>query len=146
MITWPTFLLKQEVSHDGIPFREKTHFRLFFNLDEFALVPAETNFMYPVNTDDTVFVYILEGQGKFTPEAQELIPPERLILFSTGDQFEVTTHADSVHFLFLCGATLKEPVAWRGPIVMNTNEEIATAFREYHEGIFVKHGEQILHS
>ena len=111
-----------------------------------VVVPAQTTFMYPVNADDTVFVYVLEGQGNFTPEIQELIPPERLILFSTGDQLEVTTHADPVHFLFLCGTPLKEPVAWRGPIVMNTNEELATAFREYREGTFVKHSEQILHS
>ena len=108
-----------------------------------VIVPAQTTFTYPLNTDDTLFVYILEGQGTFAPETQELIPPERLILFSAGDQLEVTTHADSVHFLFLCGTPLKEPVAWRGPIVMNTNEELATAFREYREGTFIKHGEQI---
>ncbi|GAK56173.1 pirin domain protein [Candidatus Vecturithrix granuli] len=108
-----------------------------------VLVPAQTTFIHPVNAEDTVFVYVLESQGNFAPERSELIPAERLILFAKGDQIHVSTHTDPVHFLLLCGKPLGEPVAWRGPIVMNTTEELATAFREYHEGTFIKHGEQI---
>lgn len=101
-------------------------------------VPSRTTFTHAVNAEDTVFVYVLEGEGMFAPGSEERISAERLLLFDKGDQLEVRTQADSVHFLLLCGKPLNEPITWRGPIVMNTHEELATAFREYREGAFVK--------
>jgi len=50
----------------------------------------------------------------------------------------VTTDKRPVRFLLVSGRPLREPVAWYGPIVMNTEEELETAFREYREGTFVR--------
>jgi len=51
----------------------------------------------------------------------------------------VTAGAEGVRFLMLCGRPLGEPIAWQGPIVMNTREELRIAFEEFHNGTFVKH-------
>ena len=51
----------------------------------------------------------------------------------------VTTQGEPVRFLLISGKPIKEPVAWYGPIVMNTQEELRVAFEEYERGTFVKH-------
>ena len=65
---------------------------------------------------------------------------ENLIIYSDGDDVVVTTVKRPVRFLLVSGKPLGEPVAWYGPIVMNTREELKTAFKEYENGTFVKHG------
>ena len=59
--------------------------------------------------------------------------------FSDGSQLLVQSGDAGVRFLFLSGAPLREPIAWRGPIVMNTREELDVAFEEYRNGTFIKH-------
>ena len=61
-----------------------------------------------------------------------------LVLFGDGDQVMVTTEAEAVRFLLISGAPIGEPVAWYGPIVMNTDEELQVAFEEYRNGTFIK--------
>jgi redox-sensitive bicupin YhaK (pirin superfamily) len=56
-----------------------------------------------------------------------------------ADRVVVTTEKRTVRFLLVAGRPLKERIAWYGPIVLNTHEELRTAFREYEEGTFVKH-------
>jgi redox-sensitive bicupin YhaK (pirin superfamily) len=63
-----------------------------------------------------------------------------LILFDTGEEFAIKATGKPLRFLLLTGQPLNETIAWRGPIVMNTQAELETAFREYQEGNFVKHG------
>ncbi|MFO7694522.1 MAG: pirin-like C-terminal cupin domain-containing protein, partial [Vicinamibacterales bacterium] len=63
-----------------------------------------------------------------------------LILFDAGDEITVQTRDEGVRFLLVSGEPIQEPVAWRGPIVMNTNEELRLAFEEYRNGTFLKHG------
>jgi len=65
--------------------------------------------------------------------------PETLVLFDDGDEILVTAKEKPVRFLLVSGKPLAEPVAWYGPIVMNTNEELKTAFEEYNDGTFIKH-------
>jgi redox-sensitive bicupin YhaK (pirin superfamily) len=62
-----------------------------------------------------------------------------MILYGDGSRIRVTTTDSPVRFLLMSGRPLGEPVAWQGPIVMNTQEELGTAFREYRAGTFVKH-------
>jgi redox-sensitive bicupin YhaK (pirin superfamily) len=50
----------------------------------------------------------------------------------------VATEADPVRFLLVSGAPIREPVAWYGPIVMNTEAELQVAFQEYEQGTFIK--------
>jgi hypothetical protein len=62
-----------------------------------------------------------------------------VVLFEhAGDTVQVTTTDKPVRFLFVSGKPLKEPVAWYGPIVMNTQEELKVAFEEYNNGTFIK--------
>jgi redox-sensitive bicupin YhaK (pirin superfamily) len=85
----------------------------------------------------TLFVYIVQGSGTFGAEEQ-LIAEKHLVLFNEGDTFTVKASEEGVRFLLLAGAPLKEPIAWGGPIVMNTDEELQLAFREIDENTFIK--------
>jgi redox-sensitive bicupin YhaK (pirin superfamily) len=62
-----------------------------------------------------------------------------VVPYGPGDTVEVSTEEQPVRFLLVAGRPLKEPVAWHGPIVMNTQEELRVALREYEQGTFVKH-------
>ena len=67
--------------------------------------------------------------------------PESLVLYEqSGDSIIVTTENDPVRFLLVSGRPIGEPVAWYGPIVMNTQEELRIAFDEFRRGTFIKHG------
>ena len=67
-----------------------------------------------------------------------VIGNETLILYEDGDEVSITTKESPVRFLLISGKPINEPVAWQGPIVMNTQEELRTAFEEFHKGTFVK--------
>jgi hypothetical protein len=62
-----------------------------------------------------------------------------LILYDDGDEVVISTDNNPVRFLLISGKPIKEPVAWYGPIVMNTQEELRVAFEEYQNGTFIKH-------
>ena len=61
-----------------------------------------------------------------------------LVLFDTGDEIVVETREEPVRFLLISGKAIKEPVAWHGPIVMNTKEEIRQALKELNDGSFIR--------
>ena len=61
-----------------------------------------------------------------------------LVLFDRGDEVTVQAGEEGIRFLLVSGQPLKEPVAWYGPIVMNTDEELKQAYRELQEGTFIK--------
>ena len=63
---------------------------------------------------------------------------ESLVAFEDGDGITVSAQDRGVRFLFMSGRPIGEPVAWYGPIVMNTQEEIRQAFAEYQAGTFLK--------
>jgi len=119
-------------------------------------VPAESNFSHLVKRGHTVFAYVVEGQGYFDLERDSyayevegtnyfdfkrecLLGAGHLIIFDDGDEVVITTSEKPVRFLLVSGKPIKEPVAWYGPIVMNTQEELRTAFEEYQNGTFIKH-------
>jgi redox-sensitive bicupin YhaK (pirin superfamily) len=81
----------------------------------------------------------MEGANYFDMQRDPFVGNGSLVLFDDGDQVMVTTEADPVRFLLIAGRPIAEPVAWYGPIVMNTNEELQTAFDEYNKGTFIKH-------
>ena len=86
----------------------------------------------------TLFIYILLGSGSFDPGQPEAIENKRAVLFGEGEQFWIKAGTEGIRFLLLSGKPLKEPIAWGGPIVMNTNEELELAFRELREDSIVK--------
>jgi len=105
-------------------------------------VPPNTEFTMETAADHTVFAYLIGGAGYFEP-AQEghsgkLLENRTLALFDNGDTVFVRTIEHGVRFLLVSGKPIGEPVAWRGPIVMNTQEELQLAFQEYHAGTFIK--------
>jgi redox-sensitive bicupin YhaK (pirin superfamily) len=102
-------------------------------------VPRDSEFTHAVKRGHTAFAYIFEGSGRFGDRKAKPARSGRLILFSDGDQVAVTTQEEMVRFLLISGNPIGEPVAWRGPIVMNTQAELKTAFDEYNNGTFIKH-------
>jgi redox-sensitive bicupin YhaK (pirin superfamily) len=118
-------------------------------------VPAETMFIHRVKPDHTVFAYVFDGEAHFDEgkdsfayevgginyfdlKRECLIGSESVVLYGLGDEIHVTTKNKIVRFLLISGKPLKEPVAWYGPIVMNTQEELRKAFEEYQDGTFIK--------
>lgn len=88
--------------------------------------------------EETLFVYILQGEGTFGPATGESIPAKHALLFDAGEEFRVRASGNGVRFLLLSAKPLKEPIAWGGPIVMNTREELELAFKELEEKRFIK--------
>jgi redox-sensitive bicupin YhaK (pirin superfamily) len=119
-------------------------------------VPAGTTYRHPVKAGHTAIAYVLDGHGWFDerrdPFAYEMAGagwmdlerpcvcgPETVVLYERdGSDVVVTTGESPVRFLFIAGKPLGEPVAWYGPIVMNTQEELKVAFEEYEKGTFIK--------
>ncbi len=119
-------------------------------------VPAGAAFSRRVPRDRNVFAYVVEGAAYFDPGRDPyardaagaswydidrpcLCGPETLVHYDDGDAVSVTAGDRPVRFLLVSGRPIGEPVAWYGPIVMNTREELRTAFEEYAAGTFIKH-------
>jgi len=88
-----------------------------------------------VPTDHRCLAYVVEGEGGF---AGARVGAGHLVLFEGRGAVTVESGPRGCRYLLLSGRPLGEPVAWYGPIVMNTEEELETAFREYRDGTFVK--------
>lgn len=118
-------------------------------------VPPGKRRKLPVETDRNAFAYVFAGSGKFCNAAAPLsVPTESegwwntsppaaadnrsLVLFDRGDEVEVQAGQDGIRFLLVSGKPLREPVAWYGPIVMNTQQQLRQAFEELEKGTFLK--------
>jgi hypothetical protein len=117
-------------------------------------VPAGKTKRLPVEVTRHAFAYVFSGKGKFSdashpqPVATETAGKEgttmsevenrSLILFDRGDEVAVQAGEEGVRFLLVSGKPIAEPVAWYGPIVMNTQEQLRQAFSELQEGTFLK--------
>jgi redox-sensitive bicupin YhaK (pirin superfamily) len=91
----------------------------------------------PVNPDHTVFAFVFEGSVSFGDEKRS-VDSGGLVLFEKGDSVGFTTYEAGGRFLLVTGRPIGEPIAWRGPIVMNTEEELDQAFKEYREDTFIR--------
>jgi quercetin 2,3-dioxygenase len=120
-------------------------------------VPAHSEFKRPTKAGHTVLAYVIGGEGHFCGEKDPFtyevegsnyfdmerkpaIGDHNLIAFEDGEQIVVSTERENVRFLLISGKPIGEPVAWYGPIVMNTREELQIAFDEYRAGTFIKYG------
>lgn len=108
---------------------------------EYLDVSIEPNseFRHLVKEGNNVIAYTIEGEAYFDDDNENLVGAENLVIYRDGDQVLISTTNNNVRFLLISGKPIKEPVAWRGPIVMNTDEELRIAFREYQNGTFIKH-------
>ena len=117
-------------------------------------VPPNRRRTLPVETTRHAFAYVFAGSGSFRnasdPQAVktedlatgEIITPDAknrsLILFDRGDEVTVQAGEEGIRFLLVSGQPLEEPVAWHGPIVMNTQEQLRQAFQELDRGTFLR--------
>lgn len=118
-------------------------------------VPAGKRKTLPVETTRHAFAYVFEGSGTFRdasqpravmtdrvgPSGEEIkdaVGNRSLILFDAGDEVTVQAGDQGIRFLLVSGKPLEEPVAWQGPIVMNTPEELRQAYAELRNGTFIK--------
>ncbi len=119
-------------------------------------VPAGLKKTLPVDTRANAFAYVFAGAGDFRDAAapvgvrvekefqgrelavRDMTGNRTLVRFGGGDEVTVQAGPEGVRFLLVAGRPLKEPVAWHGPIVMNTRAELETAMRELRDGSFIK--------
>jgi redox-sensitive bicupin YhaK (pirin superfamily) len=101
-------------------------------------IPAGISYKHQLPEGHTAFTYILDGEGIFD-ETGSVYRKETVLLFERkGESVSISAGGEALRILLLTGKPLGEPVAWRGPIVMNTQEELHTAFEEYKNGTFIK--------
>ncbi|MGE0230489.1 MAG: pirin family protein [Flavobacteriaceae bacterium] len=119
-------------------------------------VPAGVKKTLPVDTYRKAFAYIFEGDGRFSNASdprgvltekefagEELVLRDNsgdrtLVLFGTGDEITVQAGERGIRFLLVSGKPIGEPVAWHGPIVMNTRAELIQAMNELNNGSFIR--------
>ena len=119
-------------------------------------VPPGVRKSFKIDTYRRAFAYVFEGAGVFadaSPPSGVLLEKEvmgeevnirdlsgdrTLIRFGTGDEVIVQAGESGVRFLLVSGAPIEEPVAWHGPIVMNTQEELMQAMRDLRNGTFIQ--------
>lgn len=119
-------------------------------------VPPGKSKSLPVETTRHAFAYVFSGSGRFCNASAPLeVPTEgvgwsdtspseeadnrSLVLFDRGDEVSVQAGEEGIRFLLVSGEPIEEPVAWYGPIVMNTQEQLREAFAEFKAGTFLKH-------
>jgi redox-sensitive bicupin YhaK (pirin superfamily) len=121
-------------------------------------VPPRVRKTFSVEASRHAFAYIFEGGGTFRdasaprgvltervgegeagPAVREESGNRSLVLFDSGDEVTVQAGEAGIRFLLVSGRPLEEPVAWQGPIVMNTPEELRRAYAELQDGTFIKH-------
>ena len=93
-------------------------------------------FSLKVRPADNLLCCVFEGGGYFDKEKTAALAPGQLAVLEGGDTLACSASKAGLRFMLIAGKPLKEPVAWRGPIVMNTEAELRTAFEEYRKGTF----------
>jgi len=94
---------------------------------------------HPVPSGHTAFAYLFQGSARFDAASRMSADPVGgVILFGDGEKVTIAAESDGARFLLVSGKPLREPIAWGGPIVMNTQAELQNAFAEYHAGTFIK--------
>ncbi|HSK69390.1 MAG TPA: pirin family protein [Candidatus Limnocylindria bacterium] len=121
--------------YGGVKARMKGEFVPMTMLDV-TLDPGAT-FKMETPPGDTVFVYLLDGAGRFGQNGHEL-PARRAALFTPGTKVRFTAMDEGLRLVLCMAPPLKEPIAWGGPVVMNTREELRHAFDELDRGTFSK--------
>jgi redox-sensitive bicupin YhaK (pirin superfamily) len=117
----------------------------------------KSEYMHATKPGHTVFAYVIEGKGYFCDQKEPFsyeiegvnyfdfkrdpfVSGGNIILFDKGERVVVSTDDEPVRFLLISGKPIGEPVAWYGPIVMNTQDELRVAFEEFNDGTFIKAG------
>ncbi|MCA0869622.1 pirin family protein [Seohaeicola saemankumensis] len=120
-------------------------------------IPAGVKKTFPIDTYRRAFAYVFEGRGAFADASsptgvlvekevagreiklRDMTGDRTLVRFGTGDEVTVQAGPEGMRFLLISGAPIDEPVAWHGPIVMNTQAELQQAMRDLRNGSFIRH-------
>jgi quercetin 2,3-dioxygenase len=119
-------------------------------------VPPGVKKHLPIETTRHAFAYVFAGSGTFRDASQprgvqtevvgqgdatvrSAVGDRSLVLFDSGDEIVVQAGDDGIRFLLVSGQPIEEPIAWYGPIVMNTEEQLQQAYSELRAGTFIKH-------
>ena len=102
-------------------------------------IPALVSTTIPTPLDYTALAYVIAGSGSLAPDFDQVLGDHSLVLFGKGDQICTAAGAEGLRFLLMIGKPLAEPIAWQGPIVMNSQQELQQAFLEYRQGTFLRH-------
>ena len=109
------------------------------------LIPPGRTYIQKTERGRAVFAYVIEGSGIFCKQTdspginnKNTIGNMNLVSFEDGDYIEITAIETSLRILVISGQPINEEIAWYGPIVMNTKEELNTAFSELEKGTFIK--------
>lgn len=120
-----------------------------------VFVPSNTEYYINIPAENLTAAYVIDGEAYFDPdkdtythdmspdgylhfERDPIIRARSLVRFGSGNSIFICTEERAVRFLLISGRPLNEPIAWYGPIVMNTREELKSAFKEYRDGTFIK--------
>lgn len=106
----------------------------FFDVE---LAP-DSEFVFNLNPTLNAYAFLIEGEANFDVVNENIIHYPNGVLYEEGDTIRINTKGKAARFLLLSGKKINEPVAWGGPIVMNTKEELNLAFKELDEGTFIK--------
>jgi quercetin 2,3-dioxygenase len=103
-------------------------------------IPAGEGFSHPTKKGYTVFAYVIGGDGETGRhgDGENYVENRMLVLYDDGDEVSFKAGDEDLRLLLISGKPLHEPIAWGGPIVMNTQEELDLAFEEYRAGTFIK--------
>jgi hypothetical protein len=102
-------------------------------------LPAFGEYRHATKTDHTAFAYIFEGEVTFPGASDDIFRNGNLILFDKGNEINMKSESAGTRLLLISGKPLHEPIAWYGPIVMNTKAELQQAVAELNNGTFIKH-------
>lgn len=120
-------------------------------------LPPRTRKTLPIETHRHAFAYVFEGSGRFADASEPFAPQveaeddvirrarpheagnRSLVIFDRGDSITVESGEEGLRFLLVSGKPIEEPVAWYGPVVMNTQAELQQAFGELQDGTFLRH-------
>jgi redox-sensitive bicupin YhaK (pirin superfamily) len=106
----------------------------FFDVE----LAAESKFIFELQADYNAYAFLIRGEANFEPGKENLKKYPQGVLYENGSKIKVNTAQNTARFLFLAGKKLNEPIAWGGPIVMNSREELAAASKELDNGTFIK--------
>lgn len=105
-------------------------------VSETQAASGRMEFVHPAPRGHTAFVFVHGGEGTIVDTA---VTDGSLVLFGDGDELAAKAGSQPLKMLLLSGRPLREPIAWGGPIVMNTRAELDLAFRELRDETFIKH-------
>jgi len=146
----------RDITKDKIPVYESDDYKVHIIAGEFEGLKGELKnittkpsffdvelkensvFEYNIDPNYNAYAFLVRGKANFDEENEGMVSYPNGVLFTQGDLIRVKTGNEGARFLLLTGKKLDEPVAWGGPVVMNTREELDLAFKQIREGTFIK--------